>query len=64
MDMPYTVSGGTITFANGQATEYKNLKVNGTYYHKKSGEEETNTQNEVYLCTKVTAASTTSITRR
>ena len=63
MDMPYTVSGGTITFANGQATEYKNLKVNGTYYHKKSGEEETNTQNEVYLCTKVTAASTTSITK-
>ena len=63
MDMPYTVSGGTITFANGQATEYKNLKVNGTYYHKKSGEEETYTQDEVYLCTKVTAASTTSITK-
>ena len=63
MDIPYTVSGGVITFANGQATEYKNLKVNGTYYHKKSGEEETNTQNEVYLCTKVTAASTTSITK-
>ena len=53
MDMPYTVSGGTITFANGQATEYKNLKVNGTYYHKKSGEEETNTENEVYVCTRV-----------
>ena len=63
MDIPYTVSGGVITFANGQATEYKNLKVNGTYYHKKSGEEETNTQNEVYLCTKVTAASATSITK-
>ena len=63
MDIPYTVSGGVITFANGQATEYKNLKVNGTYYHKKSGEEETNTQDEVYLCTKVTAASATSITK-
>ena len=63
MDIPYTVSGGVITFANGQATEYKNLKVNGTYYHKKSGEEENNTQDEVYLCTKVTAASATSITK-
>ena len=63
MDIPYTVSGGVITFTNGQATEYKNLKVNGTYYHKKSGEEETYTQDEVHLCTKVTAASSTSITK-
>ena len=53
MDIPYTVSGGVITFSNGTAIEYKNLKVNGRYYHKKAGEEETNTENEVYLCTKV-----------
>ena len=63
MDISYTVSGGTITFSNGTATEYKNLKVNGRYYHKKAGEEETDTENEVYLCTKVTAASATSITK-
>ena len=48
MDISYTVSGGTITFLNGTATEYKNLKVNGTYYHKKEGGKESVSQHEIY----------------
>ena len=48
MDISYTVSGGVITFSNGTATEYKNLKVNGRYYHKKAGKEESVSQHEIY----------------
>ena len=56
LDLYFIPPNVSYTYAYG-------TRVNGTYYHKKSGEEETNTQNKVYLCTKVTAASTTSITK-
>ena len=58
-----TITGGTITFTSGEVTSYKNLNINGTYYHKKAGEEETNTENEVYLCTKVSSANSNSTTK-
>ena len=44
-----TITGGTITFTNGEVTSYKNLNINGTYYHKKAGEAETTTNEEVYV---------------
>ncbi len=48
-----SITKGIITFTNGKITSYKNVNVDGTYYHKKAGEAETITENEVYLCTRV-----------
>ena len=58
----HKVTEGVITFNNGEVTSYKNLKMEGKYYHNKNGTT-SNTAEKQYLCTKVTAASTTSITK-
>ena len=47
-----SITKGIITLTNGKITSYKNVNVDGTYYHKKEGEEEIITQNEVHLCTR------------
>ena len=53
IDTDKSITKGTITITNGKITSYKNVNIDGTYYHKKEGEEETITENEVHLCTKV-----------
>ena len=50
IDTNKSITKGTIVFTNGKITSYKNVNVDGTYYHKKEGEEETITENEVHLC--------------
>ena len=62
IDANKSITKGTITFTNGKITSYKNVNVDGTYYHKKEGEEETITENEVHLCKRESAANNTSIT--
>ena len=52
IDTNKSITKGTIVFTNGKITSYKNVNVDGTYYHKKEGEQETITQNEVHLCTR------------
>ena len=53
IDTNKSITKGTMTFTNGKITSYKNVNIDGTYYHKKEGEQETITENEVHLCTKV-----------
>ena len=62
IDTNKSITKGTIVFTNGKITSYKNVNVDGTYYHKKEGEEETITENEVHLCKRESAANNTSIT--
>ena len=48
----HKVTEGIITFNNGEITSYKNLKMDGKYYHNKNGEK-SETDEKQYLCTKV-----------
>lgn len=43
---------GIITFNNGEITSYKNLKMDGKYYHNNNGKK-SETDEKQYLCTKV-----------
>ena len=43
---------GTIEFNNGKITSYKNLKMDGKYYHNKNGEK-SETDTKQYVCTRV-----------
>ena len=48
IDTDKSITKGIITFTNGKITSYKNVNVDGTYYHKKEGEEENISQHEIY----------------
>ena len=48
IDTNKSITKGTITFTNGIITSYKNVNIDGTYYHKKEGEEESVSQHEIY----------------
>ena len=58
----HKVTEGVITFNNGEITSYKNLKMDGKYYHNKNGEK-SETDTKQYLCTKVSSANSNSITK-
>ena len=48
IDANKSITKGTITFTNGKITSYKNVNIDGTYYHKKEGGEENVSQHEIY----------------
>ena len=48
----HKVTEGVITFNNGEITSYKNLKMDGKYYHNKNGET-SETDTKQYVCTRV-----------
>ena len=48
----HKVTEGVITFNNGEITSYKNLKMDGKYYHNKNGEK-SETDTKQYVCTRV-----------
>ena len=48
IDTNKSITKGTITFTNGKITSYKNVNIDGTYYHKKEGGEENVSQHEIY----------------
>ena len=48
IDTDKSITKGTITFTNGKITSYKNVNIDGTYYHKKEGGEENVSQHEIY----------------
>ena len=48
----HKVTEGLITFNNGEITSYKNLKMEGKYYHNKNGET-SETDTKQYVCTRV-----------
>ena len=51
----HKVTEGVITFNNGEVKSYKNLKMEGKYFHNKNGEK-SETDEKQYLCTKVSDA--------
>ena len=48
----HKITEGVITFSNGEVISYKNLKMEGKYYHNKNGEKR-ETNEKQYLCTKI-----------
>ena len=48
----HKVTEGVILFNNGEITSYRNIKMDGKYYHNKNGKK-SETDEKQYLCTKV-----------